>query len=156
MMSPLFSSRLSAVTQQSARSGLLLALCCALPVYVWSAEPSSSKAAAPSVGQALPEERSHKQDGFAVPPKGPLVSELSEKLDPDSTVPETVIRRYEEYNGLTVREYLINGTVFQIEVTPANGPPYYLIDVEGRGLFQERYVGFQPRLVVPQWVLLRF
>jgi hypothetical protein len=131
-------------------------LCLLLPGSMQAAERNADKSAAASASQPVPEERSHNEEGFAVPPKGPLVAELREKLDPDASAPETVIRRYEEYNGLTVREYLINGTVFQIEVTPGNGPPYYLIDVEGRGLFQERYVGFQPRLVVPQWVLFRF
>ncbi|MBF0095734.1 MAG: DUF2782 domain-containing protein [Magnetococcales bacterium] len=136
-------------------ASLFVGLCLLLPGSLQAAERNADKTAA-HASQPVPEERSRNEDGFAVPPKGPLVAELRETLDPDASAPETVIRRYEEYNGLTVREYLINGTVFQIEVTPASGPSYYLIDVEGRGLFQERYVGFQPRLVVPQWVLFRF
>lgn len=106
--------------------------------------------------QAIPDEVTRDEKGFAVPRKGPMISELREDLDPDVPGPETVIRRYEDYKNNTVREFLINGMLFQIEVIPNNGPPYYLIDVEGNGLFQERYVGYQPRLVVPQWVLFRF
>ena len=94
--------------------------------------------------------------GFPIPRKGPLISELREDLSPDIEGPETVIRLYEDAMGNTVREFLINGALFQIEVTPANGPTYYLIDVSGNGLFEERHQSHQPRLLVPQWVFYRF
>ncbi len=102
------------------------------------------------------DEVTRKEEGFPIPRKGPLISELREEVDSDTSRPATVIRRYEDYHGNTVREFLINGRLFQIEVTPVDGLPYYLIDVEGNGLFQERYAGARPRLVVPQWVLFRF
>lgn len=97
-----------------------------------------------------------REGGFPIPRKGPLISELREDLDPEISGAETVIRRYEDAIGNEMREFYINGALFQIEVTPVNGPPYYLIDVNGNGLFQERYQGHQSRLVVPQWVLFRF
>ncbi|MEO5363735.1 MAG: DUF2782 domain-containing protein [Magnetococcus sp. DMHC-8] len=106
--------------------------------------------------QPVQDEVTRNEAGFPVPRKGPMISELREDLGTDPVGPETVIRRYEDYKGNTVREFLINGRLFQIEVTPANGPTYYLIDVEGNGLFQERYASPRPRLVVPQWVLFRF
>ena len=85
-----------------------------------------------------------------------MISELREDMDPDIPGAETVIRRYEDAMGNTMREFLIHGVVFQIEVVPVHGPPYYLIDVTGNGLFEERYQGNRPRLVIPQWVLFRF
>ncbi|MBF0180743.1 MAG: DUF2782 domain-containing protein [Magnetococcales bacterium] len=94
------------------------------------------------------------QESHAVPAKGPLVSELKEKAEPEG--PETVIRKYEDAQGNQVRESAVNGAVFQIQVTPYNGPPYYLIDNDGDGLFETRINGYEPKLMVPQWVLLRF
>ncbi|MBF0161744.1 MAG: DUF2782 domain-containing protein [Magnetococcales bacterium] len=139
---------------------LALALCPTGSLAAEKAKPRPAAAqtapAADPVPQDVPEEVSRRDEGFPIPRKGPLISELRESTDPESKIPETVIRRYEDYKGNTVREYLINGMLFQIEVIPTSGPPYYLIDVEGNGLFQERHVGYQPRLVVPQWVLFRF
>jgi len=77
-------------------------------------------------------------------------------LDPEIAGPETVIRKYEDAQGNEVREYVVNGAVFQIQVIPYNGVPYYLLDVNGDGLFENRFQGYQPRIVVPQWVLFRF
>ncbi|MBF0184159.1 MAG: DUF2782 domain-containing protein [Magnetococcales bacterium] len=156
MLSPFRPCCISILNRRLLQAGLLLGLFCLLPGDGTAAEERASGKAQAAAAAAMPDEHTRKAEGFSVPAKGPLVAELREKLDPDAAAAETVIRRYEEYNGITVREYLINNTVFQVEVTPANGPPYYLIDVEGNGLFQEKYIGFQPRLVVPQWVLFRF
>ncbi|MBF0614890.1 MAG: DUF2782 domain-containing protein [Magnetococcales bacterium] len=91
-----------------------------------------------------------------VPAKGPLVSELREQLDPDHPQHETVIRKYEDAQGNQVREFLANGSLYQIEVVPVNGPAYYLIDTDGDGLFETRSHGHEPQIVVPQWVLFRY
>lgn len=132
----------------------MLGLC---PLEASAADkPKSAPAKVEEVPQSVPEEVTRKEEGFPIPRKGPLISELREDLDPDIPGAETIIRRYEDSKGNTTREYLINGLLFQIEVIPVSGPPYYLIDVEGNGLFQEQHVGFRPRLVVPQWVLFRF
>ena len=127
------------------------------PADALSAEkPKGNPTKVEEAPQMVPEEVTRKEEGFPAPRKGPMISELREDLDPDIPGAETVIRRYEDSKGNTTREFLINGQLFQIEVIPVNGPPYYLIDVEGNGLFQERHVGYLPRLVVPQWVLFRF
>ncbi|MBF0294972.1 MAG: DUF2782 domain-containing protein [Magnetococcales bacterium] len=94
------------------------------------------------------------REDHAPPAKGPLVSELREKAEPDG--PETVIRKYEDAQGNQVRESAVNGAVFQIQVIPYSGPPYYLIDNDGDGLFETRINGYEPKLMVPQWVLFRF
>ncbi|MBF0460658.1 MAG: DUF2782 domain-containing protein [Magnetococcales bacterium] len=134
--------------------GLLL---CGQPIGSMAGEQAKSAPLnAEHVAQTGSEEVTRNEQGFPVPRKGPLVSEMREDLTPEVPGSETVIRRYDDYKGNTIREFSINGMLFQIEVTPVGGPTYYLIDVEGNGVFQERRMGPQPRLIVPQWVLFRF
>lgn len=99
--------------------------------------------------------KENQADANAIPTKGPLVSELRE-LDPNVPGQETVIRKYEDAQGNQVQEFMINGAVYQIQVIPVNGPPYYFIDADGDGLFESRFNGYEPKVMVPQWVLFRF
>lgn len=119
---------------------ILMALIAA-PVISWSADPSS---------------REIKEDGFEVPKKGPLVSELREDLSDEIPGAETVIRIYEDMAGNRVKESMINGSVFQIEVTPFHGLTYILLDSDGDGRFETKFYGQEPKFVVPQWVIFRF
>ncbi|MBF0284771.1 MAG: DUF2782 domain-containing protein [Magnetococcales bacterium] len=126
-----------------------------------SAAASDAKGAAKAPAPAAPEAAEAakpeiKSEGHDKPRKGPLVSEFREHLSDEAEAPETVIRVYEDGSGGVVREFVINGSVFQIEVVPAVGPPYYLVDTTGSGIFDARYAGTLPRLIVPQWVLFRF
>ena len=54
----------------------------------------------------------------------------------------------------SVEEYRLNGHLYLVKVTPKNAPPYYLMDDEGKG--QMKRVDPSQRLVVPQWVLMKF
>jgi hypothetical protein len=91
------------------------------------------------------------------PSRGVLVSELRERLSRGDRDPETIVRLYEDNAGNQVREFSLNGHLFQVEVIPANGmPPYLLVDTTGDGLFDMRVVHSERRVVVPQWVLFRF
>ncbi|MBF0341066.1 MAG: DUF2782 domain-containing protein, partial [Magnetococcales bacterium] len=92
------------------------------------------------------------QDSRALPVKGPLVSELREP-DPDHPGHVTVIRKYEDSQGNQVREFSVQGAIYQIQVIPVNAPAYYLIDPNGDGLFESMSNGHEPQFVVPQWVL---
>ncbi|MBF0422225.1 MAG: DUF2782 domain-containing protein [Magnetococcales bacterium] len=94
--------------------------------------------------------------GFPVPQKGGLVGQFREKSSDEVGSPETVVRKYEDEQGNQVFEFLINGSLFEIQVIPVHGPPYLLIDTNGDGLFDSKFNGHMPRLVVPQWVLFRF
>lgn len=109
-----------------------------------------------SISKKQTEGHEKRKEGFPRPRKGPITSELRENLDPGIPGPETVIRRYEDAQGNEVQEFLINGGIFQIHVTPVNGIPYFLIDSNGDGLFEERFQGNQPRLIVPQWMFHQF
>lgn len=97
----------------------------------------------------------HRGD-YKPPTKGPLVGTLKEDVDPNVPGPETTIRIYEDARGNQVREFTHQGATYQIQVIPKAGNAYYLYDNDGDGLFETRHHGYQPRLVVPQWVLFRF
>jgi hypothetical protein len=64
----------------------------------------------------------------------------------------TITHRGEE----RIEEYSINNRVYMIKVTPAKGYPYYLIDTTGNGNFDTRRNGLDPKVTVPQWVLLNW
>lgn len=96
------------------------------------------------------------QKGHPIPHKGALTNQYSEDLNDELDGPETIIRKYEDEHGNQVIEYAINGSVFELQVIPANGKPYLLIDTNGDGLFDSRLNGHEPRLMVPQWVFFRF
>jgi len=89
----------------------------------------------------------------AVPPPPPL----PENYDPpnlpgarDDLEPEITI----ETRGTEIHEeYRLNGQLYMVKVTPAKGPPYYLIyDERGKA----RRSDLQPDVVVPSWVIKRF
>ena len=64
----------------------------------------------------------------------------------------TIIQRGQE----RVEEYRVNNQVYMIKVTPAKGYPYYLVDTDGDGSFDTRRSQLDSKVVVPQWVLLRW
>ncbi|MBF0177771.1 MAG: DUF2782 domain-containing protein [Magnetococcales bacterium] len=92
---------------------------------------------------------------FPLPPHGALVSQFEEDLAPDNPGQKMVIRLYEDGAENQVREFVINGAVFQVQVSPSAEPGYYLVDTTGNGRFDTRLEGDAPRLVLPPWVLYR-
>ncbi|WP_046078118.1 DUF2782 domain-containing protein [Halomonas sp. HG01] len=75
----------------------------------------------------------------------PALAQSSTDVEPDVTI------RQEE--DRTIREYRVNGELYAIEIKPATGPSYYLVDRDGDGDF-ERQNG--QRIAVPEWVIKRF
>lgn len=96
------------------------------------------------------------QKGHPIPHKGALTNQFREDLNDELDGPETVIRKYEDEHGNQVIEFSINGSLFELQVIPANGRPYLLVDTNGDGLFDSRINGHELRLIVPQWVFFRF
>ncbi|MEO5329160.1 MAG: DUF2782 domain-containing protein [Magnetococcus sp. THC-1_WYH] len=96
------------------------------------------------------------QKGHPIPHKGALTNQFREDLNDELDGPETVVRKYEDEHGNQVIEFSINGSLFELQVIPANGRPYLLIDTNGDGLFDSKINGHEPRLIVPQWVFFRF
>lgn len=77
------------------------------------------------------------------PPPPPIREPLPPKVsDPqDELQPEVTIRQEE---SRTVEEYRSAGRVYMVRITPAVGPPYYLIDTTGDGLLDMRHETFEP------------
>jgi hypothetical protein len=57
--------------------------------------------------------------------------------------------------GDTVEEHRINGKLYRVKVTPADGIPYWLIDRQGDGNFTQETMGNHD-VSVPQWVIGTF
>ncbi|MFO7955195.1 DUF2782 domain-containing protein [Thioalkalivibrio sp.] len=61
-----------------------------------------------------------------------------------------------ERDGETRREYRVGGELVMIEVTPAVGPSYYLIDTTGDGTLDGRRNELDPDFVPPSWVIFEW
>lgn len=113
-------------------------------------------AAAPLAAQDLfRTEKTILESGHALPERGYLVAEFQEDLIPEIPGPETMVRTYEDGRGDRVREFLINGALFQIEVNPYSALPYLLLDEDGDGIFEAMMMGASGRLIIPLWAMDR-
>ncbi|MHB0776104.1 DUF2782 domain-containing protein [Halomonas sp. WWR20] len=79
----------------------------------------------------------------------PLVS--AQQQEGEGPAPDVTIRQEDDR---TVKEYRINGQLYAIEIVPAAGPSYYLIDRDGNGNFER--ADDANRVVPPSWVLIRW
>jgi|SRR5690606_35200155 len=69
-------------------------------------------------------------------------------------VPEPRITIVEDKErDATLQIYQVNGQVYGIRVIPKVGVPYNLVDTNGQGQFTRNAAD---RILVPEWVLLRF
>lgn len=82
------------------------------------------------------------------PPVLPDPVESGETIEPEITI----IQR----EDATIEEYRVNGNLYMVKITPAAGPPYYLIDRDGDGQMESRFSGIHDDIIVPQWVLFRW
>lgn len=84
--------------------------------------------------------------------KTPAAREAANPADEQAIPePEVVITTQGEDRH---EEYRIAGRVYMIKVTPKKGPPYYLIDHEGRGDFSRS--NLDPGISPPMWVIKSF
>lgn len=87
-----------------------------------------------------------------VPPPPPLLDD-SEQVTREIMEPQvTIIRR----EGEIIEEYRLHGRLYMVRVTPASGPPYYLVDTDGDGNLETRSHELDPRLMIPAWTILRW
>ncbi|OOC50282.1 MULTISPECIES: DUF2782 domain-containing protein [Thioalkalivibrio] len=110
-------------------------------------------------GSALAQE--DREWGDAPPPP-----ELDEAADPPPPVLDERAREQRsleeadiiiiERDGETRREYRMGGQLVMVEVTPAVGPTYYLIDTTGDGTLDGRRNELDPDFVPPSWVIFRW
>jgi hypothetical protein len=71
--------------------------------------------------------------------------------DPSLEPQVTIIQK----DGAKIEEYRIRGKLFAMKVTPAAGPPYFLVDDQGDGQFIRRD-NLDTGLRVPRWVIVTF
>ena len=65
----------------------------------------------------------------------------------------TIYRRGAE----RVKEYRLNGHLYAVKITPDNGAPFYLIDADGDGHMEGRFLdNDNDRVLVPMWVIHRW
>ncbi|MDZ4262582.1 MAG: DUF2782 domain-containing protein [Pseudomonadota bacterium] len=55
-----------------------------------------------------------------------------------------------------VKEYRVNGRLYMVEVAPAKGPHYFLVDSDGDGTLETRQNGPLTGVEVPRWTLLKW
>ena len=68
--------------------------------------------------------------------------------------PEVTIRQRGAQGS--VEEYRMGGVLYMVNVNPAKGSSYYLVDTDGDGNMETRYNDLQSNLAIPAWVLLRW
>jgi hypothetical protein len=74
-------------------------------------------------------------------------------VTPGNTIEPSVRLRPDD--GATIKEWVKNGKVVAVRVEPKGAPAYYLVDMNGDGLF-EPGPDFGDDGMVAQWVLFRF
>lgn len=122
----------------------------ALPVFAQSPSdrglPSQTPMQAPArkAPAVKPDPRLPDLQPIPEPPPPPPGLEPDPSLEPQVTIQ----RRGTE----TVEEFRVNGRLYMIRVTPANGRPYYLIDNVGRGEFT-RFDAYDTGTRPPMWVI---
>ena len=124
----------------------LLAL--ALPAFAQSpgdrSLPSQSSTQARKPPAAKPDGKTSGLQPIPEPPPPPAGLEPDAALEPQVTIQ----RRGTD----TVEEFRLNGRLYMIRVTPANGRPYYLIDNVGKGDFS-RIDSYDTGTRPPMWVI---
>ncbi|MCU0937282.1 MAG: DUF2782 domain-containing protein [Gammaproteobacteria bacterium] len=87
----------------------------------------------------------------AAPPtavEGPPLPEQVQSGEP--LEPEVrIIRRDQE----VIEEYRQGGRLYMVRVVPRGAPPYYLVDSDGDGRLDTRWVEAAPGVLIPSWVL---
>ncbi len=68
-----------------------------------------------------------------------------EPLEPEVRI----IRREQE----VIEEYRQGGRLYMVRVVPRGAPPYYLVDSDGDGRLDTRWVEAAPGVLIPSWVL---
>lgn len=74
-------------------------------------------------------------------------------VSPGNSIEPSVRLRPDD--GATIKEWVKNGKVVAVRVEPKGAPAYYLVDMNGDGLF-EPGPDFGDDGMVAQWVLFRF
>ncbi|MFV2059616.1 MAG: DUF2782 domain-containing protein [Gammaproteobacteria bacterium] len=86
----------------------------------------------------------------SIPLETPAVKQdKPDEQQPQFPTPELVIR-YKD--GAKIEEYRVNGQLRYSKITPSIGPPYYLVDTDGDGIFDKRH-DHLANPPIQQWLL---
>ena len=89
---------------------------------------------------------------IAEPPPLPGHIESGEILQTDDDLESDVVISRRDKS--TVTEYRVNGRLRAIKVQPdGDFPPYYLYDTDGDGRLDQRRNRYDPKLLIPNWVI---
>jgi len=89
-------------------------------------------------------------------PAAVLAQEEAEDIPPEHRIapgkgePEVTIIQKPD---MTITEYRSGGRVYMIKVDPDVGPPYYLVDRNGDGEWDDR---MGPEITVPEWTIFEW
>lgn len=117
-----------------------------LPAAVLALLAATAQAAGKQKFDELPPPPEPAKNYRSPPPSAPPKSGDEAIPEPEVTITTQGQERHEEYR--------IGGRLYMIKVIPQKGPPYYLIDNEGRGQFTRS--DFLPSVMPPMWVIKRF
>mgnify|MGYP006290882429 CR=1 FL=1 len=96
-------------------------------------------------GLAVPTPAQEASDDGDIPPE--------QRIAPGKGEPEVrIIQRPD----MTIEEYSVGGKVYMIKVDPDAGPPYYLIDRNGDGEWDDRMSEIGPDVRPPQWTIFEW
>jgi hypothetical protein len=105
-----------------------------------------ARAADPGTFDTLPEPPAPVKDYKRPAPPAAAASDESALPEPEVTITTQGEARHEEYR--------IGGRLYMIKVIPKKGPPYYLIDPNGSGVFLRSDLA--PDVSPPMWVIKQF
>jgi len=78
------------------------------------------------------------------PPPPPIREPLPPKVQDEDEMIAPEVRIRQDEKGRTVEEYVANGRVYMVKITPVVGPSYYMLDTTGDGILNIRHEQFEP------------
>jgi len=130
-------------------------MCCAVPTLSLAGDsvmPPDVQVAGQASAEASADESLGESLGESLDDVAP---NLHDELQPDDTAGVDV-RSFKRRDGTIIREYSVNGQVFQIKVQPPGGLPAYYLDRDADGQFERRLTRNSTRVTPPSWILKEF
>jgi hypothetical protein len=106
--------------------------------------------AVPAAAQTPPDKKLEPLPDAPPPPTIIKSGDGTTPADEQGTEPTVTIKTE---GGSKIEEYRVRGHLYMLKVTPQHGPPYYLVDKDGDGMFESRVSDLSEKIQVPQWVL---
>lgn len=79
---------------------------------------------------------------------------IPDEADDSRNIPQPEVRIIRKKNTV-IEEYLVNGRVRFVKITPKSGMPYYMVDTDGDGILETRENDLD-NPPINQWILLEW